>query len=293
MPARPHTVYAGTSGWAYASWKPGFYPAKTAAARMLEYYASQLNSVEVNFTFRQLPSEKQLMGWLSAAPEGFRFSFKAPQTITHIKRLRDAGDALAALHASLQPAEREGKLGAVLFQLPPNFKADAERLKAFLEETSKLTMRTAFEFRHASWFDEPIYAALECGNAALCIAESDELKTPERRTADFLCYRLRRSEYSESELAAMAQGFAKNALKGDVYAYFMHEDAPGRAAAGARRAGDAQEVNTTAGGGRDEGRWHRGRAPSRRGDGCAMRTCRRWLETIYDVTLCCLRRRMS
>ena len=226
MRSHPHTVYAGTSGWAYASWKPGFYPAKTPAARMLAYYASQLNSVEVNFTFRQLPTEKQLMAWLDAATEGFRFSFKAPQAITHLKRLRECGDALAALKAALLPAERAGKLGAVLFQLPPNFRADAERLKTFLGDVSRLNLRAAFEFRHESWFEEATYAALEQGNAALCIAESDELRTPQRRTADFFCYRLRRSAYSEADLQEMAQRFAKDAEQGTVYAYFMHEDAP-------------------------------------------------------------------
>jgi uncharacterized protein YecE (DUF72 family) len=226
MHAHPHTVYAGTSGWAYASWKPGFYPAKTPAARMLAYYASQLNSVEVNFTFRQLPTDKQLTTWLEATREGFRFSFKAPQAITHLKRLRECDDALAALKAALLPAERASKLGAVLFQLPPNFRADLERLKAFLEETGRLKMRIAFEFRHESWFDEATYAALAQANAALCIAESDELQTPQRRTADFLCYRLRRSSYSEADLQELARRFAEDAEQGDVYAYFMHEDAP-------------------------------------------------------------------
>jgi uncharacterized protein YecE (DUF72 family) len=226
MPAHPHTVYAGTSGWAYASWKPGFYPAKTPAARMLAYYASQLNSVEVNFTFRQLPTEKQLTNWLDAATDGFRFSFKAPQTITHLKRLRECGDALAALQAALLPADRAGKLGAVLFQLPPNFRADVERLKAFLGEVTRLKLRTAFEFRHESWFDEAVYAALQQNNVALCIAESDDLETPQRRTADFLCYRLRRSHYSEAGLQDLARRFAQDAEQSDVYAYFMHEDAP-------------------------------------------------------------------
>ena len=222
----PHTVYAGTSGWAYASWKPGFYPAKTPAARMLAYYASQLNSVEVNFTFRQLPTEKQLTTWLDAATDGFRFSFKAPQAITHLKRLRECGGALAALKSALLPAERAGKLGALLFQLPPNFRADVERLKAFLDDVAQLKLRAAFEFRHESWFEEATYAALTQGNAALCIAESDELQTPQRRTADFLCYRLRRSSYSEADLQERARRFAEDAKQGDVYAYFMHEDAP-------------------------------------------------------------------
>jgi uncharacterized protein YecE (DUF72 family) len=226
MAAHPHIVYAGTSGWAYASWKPGFYPAKTPAARMLAYYASQLNSVEVNFTFRQLPTEKQLTTWLEATTGGFRFSFKAPQTITHLKRLRECGDALAAFKASLLPAERAGKLGAVLFQLPPNFRADVERLKTFLEDVDRLKLRAAFEFRHESWFDEATYAALEQANAALCIAESDELETPQRRTAEFLCYRLRRSSYSDADLQEIARRFAKDAEQCDVYAYFMHEDAP-------------------------------------------------------------------
>ena len=226
MRAHPHTVYAGTSGWAYATWKPGFYPAKTPAARMLAYYASQLNSVEVNFTFRRLPTDKQLTTWLEAAPVGFRFSFKAPQVITHLKRLRDCAGALAALKAALAPAERASKLGAVLFQLPPNFRADVERLKTFLGDVARLKLRAAFEFRHESWFDDATYAALEQANAALCIAESDELQTPQRRTADFLCYRLRRSSYSEADLQELARRFAEDAERGDVYAYFMHEDAP-------------------------------------------------------------------
>lgn len=226
MPAHPHTVYAGTSGWAYASWKPGFYPAKTPAAGMLAYYASQLNSVEVNFTFRQLPSEKQLTNWLDATTDGFRFSFKAPQAITHLKRLRECGDAVAALKSALEPAERAGKLGVVLFQLPPNFRADVERLKAFLAEVTRLKLRAAFEFRHESWFDEAVYAALQQNNVALCIAESDELKTPQRRTADFLCYRLRRSQYSEADLQDLARRFTHDAEQSDVYSYFMHEDAP-------------------------------------------------------------------
>jgi uncharacterized protein YecE (DUF72 family) len=130
------------------------------------------------------------------------------------------------LKAALLPAERAGKLGAVLFQLPPNFRADVERLKMFLEKADGLKLRAAFEFRHDSWFEEATYAALEGGNAALCIAESDELATPRRRTADFLCYRLRRSHYSEADLLDLAQRFAEDVDKGDVYAYFMHEDAP-------------------------------------------------------------------
>jgi uncharacterized protein YecE (DUF72 family) len=193
---------------------------------MLAYYATQLNSVEVNFTFRQLPTEKQFNGWLDVVPEGFRFSFKAPQAITHMKRLRDCGDALMALKRSLETAKRAGKMGALLFQLPPNFRADVERLKQFLADAARMEMPMAFEFRHASWFDEATYAALRNGNAALCIAESDALQAPRLKTADFWCYRLRRSTYSDAEVQGIAQSFAEDAKQGNVYAYFMHEEKP-------------------------------------------------------------------
>ncbi len=226
MTSAPHTVFAGTSGWAYASWKPGFYPAKTPAARMLAYYATQLNSVEVNYTFRQLPTAKQIDAWLAAVPSGFRFSFKASQGITHLKRLRDCAVPLALLADALKPVEQAGRLGVILFQLPPNFRADIDRLKSFLIETARLRMRAAFEFRHESWFTEETYAALEHAGAALCVAESDALTTPLRRTAEFTCYRLRRSTYTEAALKKLAAQFADEAQHGDVYAYFMHEEEP-------------------------------------------------------------------
>jgi uncharacterized protein YecE (DUF72 family) len=226
MASAPHTVFAGTSGWAYGSWKPDFYPAKTPAAKLLSYYATKLNSVEVNYTFRQLPTPQQLEGWMAAVTPGFRFSFKAPQTITHMKRLRDAAEALAALDGALKPVEERGHMGVVLFQLPPNFRADVERLKAFLLETTRLRMRAAFEFRHASWFTEETFAVLEQSGAALCVAESDTLATPQRRTAEFTCYRLRRSSYTAAELDQLAEQFAQEAQRGDVYAYFMHEEEP-------------------------------------------------------------------
>ena len=133
---------------------------------------------------------------------------------------------MTALKAALLPAESAGKLGAVLFQLPPNFRADVERLQKFLNAAAPLKMRLAFEFRHESWFEEATYAVLEQNNAALCIAESDDLQTPERRTADFICYRLRRSSYSEADLRRLGDRLAKDAQQGNVYAYFMHEDAP-------------------------------------------------------------------
>jgi uncharacterized protein YecE (DUF72 family) len=224
-------LFAGTSGWAYPTWKPDFYPAGTPAKRFLQFYATQLTSVEVNYTFRALPTAKMLEDWLAATPEAFRFSFKSPQRITHFKRLRECDADVAQLVSALEPVRQAGKLGLLLFQLPPNFKADAELLRGFLSIPALKTTAAppvAFEFRHESWFDEKIYAALREHNAALCIAESDDLLTPEVHTAtDFTCYRLRRTGgYSALELDAFAKRFLALAEQRDVYAYFKHEEDP-------------------------------------------------------------------
>jgi uncharacterized protein YecE (DUF72 family) len=224
-------LYAGTSGWAYPTWKPEFYPAGTPAKRFLDFYASKLTSVEVNYTFRALPTAKMLEGWLAATPADFRFSFKAPQRITHFKRLQECADDVAQFVSALEPVRQAGKLGLLLFQLPPNFKADAERLTTFLANPAFWTPNApviAFEFRHESWFTDEIYAILRQHNAALCIAESDDLLTPEIHTAtDCACYRLRRSGgYSPVELDAFARRFTALAENRDVYVYFKHEDEP-------------------------------------------------------------------
>ena len=222
-------LWIGCSGWAYPSWKPEFYPPKTPAKKMLEYYATQLNSVEVNYTFRRLPSPATVDGWLAQAGADFRFSFKAPQRITHIKRLKDCSDALSAFYAALLPVVRAGRLGLVLFQLPPNLKADPSRLATFLKEAapeSTGTLRVAFEFRHASWFASEIFDLLRQHQAALCVAESDELQTPDVITAPFCCYRLRKSDYGPEDLRQIETQLTANAKQGDVFAYFKHEDTP-------------------------------------------------------------------
>jgi uncharacterized protein YecE (DUF72 family) len=230
-PASSARLYAGTSGWAYPTWKPVFYPAGTPAKRFLEFYATQLTSVEVNYTFRALPSAKILEDWLAATPQNFRFSFKAPQRITHFKRLRGCEDDVTQFVAALEPVRQAGKLGLLLFQLPPNFKADTELLTSFLAIAALRTPHTppiAFEFRHESWFTDPIYSILRDHNAALCIAESDDLQSPEVHTAsDFTCYRLRRSSgYKASELETLAKRFTALTGQRDVYVYFKHEDEP-------------------------------------------------------------------
>lgn len=216
----------GCSGWAYATWKPDFYPATVSSKKFLDYYATQLNSVEVNYTFRSLPSATTIASWLAATKPDFRFSFKAPQRITHISRLKNCGATLAAFAGSIQPVVEAKRFGTVLFQLSPNFKADADRLASFLEEAASTQLRMAFEFRHESWFADEIYSVLQKHNAALCVAESDELQTPDVRTADFACYRFRKSEYSTEQINAMCDHLRTCAQSGDVFAYFKHEDEP-------------------------------------------------------------------
>lgn len=219
-------LYAGTSGWAYPSWKPQFYPAKLPAAKFLSHYAERLNTVEVNYTFRHFAAEKTLTNWVAATPEGFRFSFKAHQRITHVKRLKDAAADARSFLASLQPVSEAGKLGMVLFQLPPFLRADVALLKEFLAGLPQAG-RFAFEFRHESWFADPVLDALRAANAAICIAESEKLDTPEAITANFVYYRLRKPEYSPEERRQIVERVRPH-LAGarDVFVYFKHEETP-------------------------------------------------------------------
>jgi uncharacterized protein YecE (DUF72 family) len=230
-------LFVGTSGWAYPTWKPGFYPAKTPARSFLSFYASQLTAVEVNYTFRTLPTAQQLQTWLSATPATFRFSFKAPQRITHFQRIKPSPELDATLMAfleSIAPAHTAAKLGPLLFQFPPNFAADKadhqSRLDSFLASpvlAANPHIRVAFEFRHPTWFTDTTYAILRRHNAALCIAEGDDLITPDVSTAHFHCYRLRRDGgYTQKELSAFAQRFSSLAQTSEVYAYLRHQEEP-------------------------------------------------------------------
>lgn len=219
-------LYAGTSGWAYPSWKPDFYPPKLAQTKFLGHYATQLNTVEVNFTFRQLVKESTLAKWLADTPAHFRFTVKAHQVITHIKRLKETEDFVQRFLGSIQPLASAGKLGPVLFQLPPNLKVDLEVLRAFLASLPK-RMPTAFEFRHDSWLNDETYAVLREHNAALCVAESEERTTPEVTTADFNYYRFRKPNYPPEERQAMVERIQQHRAEGrDVFAYFKHEETP-------------------------------------------------------------------
>jgi uncharacterized protein YecE (DUF72 family) len=219
------TISIGTSGWAYPSWKPDFYPPKTPSAKFLNFYATQLNCVEVNYTFRALPARKTLENWCAATPANFSFVVKAHQRITHIKRLKDVAADISNFFDSLQPLADAGKLGPILFQLPPFLKADKERLRAFAESLPEHA-RAAVEFRNESWFNDSIFDLMHEHDIALCIAESDDLQVPEVITASFAYFRFRKSEYSESELHQIESRLAKAAEQCDIYAFLKHEETP-------------------------------------------------------------------
>ena len=219
-------LYAGTSGWAYAGWKPDFYPAKLAQKKFLKHYATQLNTVEVNFTFRQLVKETTLANWIADTPENFRFGVKAHQMLTHIKRLKNVEDFLPRFLTSIEPLMREGKLGPVLFQLPPNMKFDPALLKDFLAQLPR-SLHSAFEFRNASWFVDDTWNLLKERNIALCVAESETMASPDVTTADFAYYRFRKASYPADERSAMLKTLGAHTAQGrDVFAYFKHEETP-------------------------------------------------------------------
>ena len=219
-------LYAGTSGWAYPSWKPDFYPAKLPQKKFLQHYATQLNAVEVNFTFRQLVKETTVQKWIGETPAHFRLTIKAHQVITHIKRLKGTADFLPRFLSTIEPLAQAGKLGPVLFQLPPNLKADLELLREFLA-TLPRAVPSAFEFRHVSWFTDETFNLLKSHNRALCVAETEERVTPDMVTADFCYYRYRKPSYTPDERHAMVDRIREHLGQGrDVFAYFKHEETP-------------------------------------------------------------------
>lgn len=213
-------IYIGTSGFQYPEWKGKFFPEDLSAAKMLGYYAERLNSTESNYSFRAIPSLKTIEKWRDGTPEGFRFSFKAPQKVTHFAKLRNCEETVAYFAQAIAPMGE--KLGPVLFQLPPSFKADAVLLQEFLAQMPG-TIRAAFEFRHASWFTDAIYATLKAGGAALCVAEDEEMQTPPVATAGFGYLRLRRLDYQPADLERWAQWIQGQAWT-DAYAYCKHEE---------------------------------------------------------------------
>src|SRR5262249_559392 len=219
-------IYAGTSGWAYPSWKPEFYPQKLAQTKFLFHYSTQLNTVEVNFSFRQLLKETTVQKWIAETPEHFRFGIKAHQVITHIKRLKGTEEFVKRFLGTIENLAHARKLGPVLFQLPPNLKADPELLQTFLG-TLPRGLQSAFEFRHDSWFSEATYGALRERNIAICVAETEERTTPDVVTAGFCYYRFRKPTYTPEERQAMTDRIREHlTARRDVFAYFKHEETP-------------------------------------------------------------------
>ena len=218
-------LFAGTSGFAYPTWKPDFYPEKLARKKFLNYYATRLNTVEINYTFRRLPSASTLEGWIADTPPGFVFVTKAHQRITHFDRL-EVTEFSQVFFKAIDVLRIRKKLGPVLFQLPPGFKCDTAVLSEFVGELPD-GIRYAFEFRHASWLTDAVYELLRRRNVALCLADSEKLVIPEVLTAPFVYSRLRKDDYTPEErvdIAARAQGLLAGGR--DAYVFFKHEDTP-------------------------------------------------------------------
>src|SRR6516164_8042075 len=220
------TLYAGTSGFAYSSWKPAFYPQQLKSADFLAHYATRLNCVEINYTFRRLPSASTLQTWVEATPPGFVFAVKANMRITHILRLKNAEQPTELFFKMIDPLRTSRRLGPVLFQLPPAMKCDVALLRSYLALLPE-GQRYAFEFRHASWLNDEVYAALRERNISLCVAESERLEIPEIITADFVYYRLRKPDYTEADIDIFAsRSKVLLSTNRDLYLMFKHEETP-------------------------------------------------------------------
>ena len=215
------SIRIGTSGYNYPEWRGSFYPEKFPASAMLAYYAERFDTVEINYTFYRMPTAKTVAGWDRDTPGGFTFTLKAPQRITHFARLKDVGEPLDYFLDTT--AALGDKRGPVLFQLPPSFKKDVERLGDLLARLPA-GIRAAFEFRHASWHDDLVFERLRAANAALCVADSEESTTPLVATADWGYLRLRDEGYGDPELTRWADWIRGQAWT-DAFVYFKHEEA--------------------------------------------------------------------
>jgi len=214
-------LYAGTSGYSYKEWKGSFYPEDLSEKQMLRYYGGHYKTVEINNTFHRMPKVSLLEGWAGEVPNDFRFVLKAPQQITHFQRLKDADESMSYLF-DVAGALKE-RLGALLFQLPPNLKKDLPLLRDFLALVPP-RRRVALEFRHQSWFDAEVFALLRQNNAALCIADAEnDLQVPFVSTADWGYLRLRRPDYDLKELKRWTKLVQKQDWQ-DAFVFFKHEE---------------------------------------------------------------------
>ena len=217
-------AYIGTSGFSYAEWRPSFYPPELKPDGFLAHYADQLPAVEIDRTFYRMPNAKTLESWRTTVPDGFKFTLKASQKITHFERLKlpsGAHDYLLGVLPTLGD-----RLGVHFYQLAPNFQRNDERLETFLANLPK-GIPTAFEFRNDSWCDPAVYALLERAGAGLVINDGDEGSTPIEVTAPLTYLRLRREAYTEGQRDAWLKridGWVREGV--DVFAFVKHEENP-------------------------------------------------------------------
>jgi uncharacterized protein YecE (DUF72 family) len=215
--------WIGTSGFQYSEWKGNFYPEDLSAAKMLPFYAERLSTTEINYTFHRIPAPKTIDNWKALTPAKFRFALKAPQKVTHWSKLRECADTVRYFHDVI--VALGDKLGPVLFQLPPNFKKDTLVLGDFLNGLPT-GMRSAFEFRHESWFTEDVYEVFRANNVALCLNEAAEFAAPKIVTADFGYLRLRREDYDTPIIEQWVAFVKQQETKwSEAFVYFKHEEA--------------------------------------------------------------------
>src|SRR4051812_22047337 len=215
------SYFIGTSGYNYPEWRGTFYPEKFPTTKMLAFYAAHFNTVEVNYTFYRMPTEKLLAGWAQGTPDHFVFTLKAPRRITHdskLQRCEELAQSFCRIAGTLG-----SRLGVLLFQLAPNFKRNDQVLNEFLDVLPEGT-RAAFEFRHESWHDEAVFEALRRRNLALCVADSEKMSTPVVATADYAYFRLRDEGYQAADLDRWARTVSAVPGIGNAFVYFKHEE---------------------------------------------------------------------
>ena len=220
-------VHIGTSGWSYSQWKDNFYPAGIKSDDYLKHYSSVFDATEINNSFYHLPSEKSLKKWMEVTPSDFSFAIKASRYITHNKKLKDPEESIDNFFTAIKPIQK--KSGPILFQLPPNWHANPERLKEFFQ-TLPGEYRYTFEFRDKDWLNDEVYQLLKQYNAALCFYDFKGFQSPEVITADFIYVRLHGPEkayegsYHGNRLNSYADKFRQWQQEGrDVYCFFDND----------------------------------------------------------------------
>ena len=214
-------IYVGTSGYSYKEWKGEFYPEKISPKEMLRFYSERFGAVEINNTFYRMPTESVLASWADQVPDGFVFAFKAPQVVTHVKRLKNVNEETRYLFKTLSVLDK--KLGPVLFQFPKSFHANPPTLKDFLTLIPR-TMSCAFEFRSPSGLDVGILDLLHERGCSLCIADSEENQTNEIiSTSPWGYLRLRRSDYTQAELSQWMERIVSQKWE-RAFVFFKHDE---------------------------------------------------------------------